>query len=201
MCMRRGRPSVCMVVIEEINETSEAMELKQKGNVEFQAGNFQEAIKIYSEGIEKCGENETNLRAVLLTNRGFSHFRLAHSDECITDCTDAITVDPSYTKAYYRRALAYEKEGEFESAVSDLEKCFDLDPAMKVAEQNRYKSLVKRREEKFEKQKNEMLSSLKDIGNSILGQFGLSTEDFKVQKDPLTGSYSLSMNRAPTNGS
>ena len=193
--------SSAMVEIEEIGEESKALELKQKGNVEFQAGKFLDAIRIYSEGIEKCGEDETNLRAVLLTNRGFSHFRLAHAEECITDCTEAIAVDPGYTKAYYRRALAYEQQGEFECAVSDLEKCFELDPAMKIAEKNRYKSLVKRREEKFEKQKTEMLSSLKDIGNSILGQFGLSTEDFKVQKDPVTGSYSLSMNRAPTNGS
>jgi tetratricopeptide (TPR) repeat protein len=190
-----------MVVIEEISEELEALELKQRGNTEFQVGNFREAIDLYSEGIEKCQDTQVNLRAVLLTNRGFSYFRLSHVEECITDCTEAIALDPSYTKAYYRRALAYEQQEEFESAVSDLEKCFELDPAMKVAEKNRYKLLVRKREEKFEKQKTEMLSSLKDIGNSILGQFGLSTEDFKVNKDPVTGSYSLSMNRAPTNGS
>lgn len=191
-----------MAVIEEIIEESEALQLKQKGNILFQAGKFHEAIETYSEGIEKCEETESNLRAVLLTNRGFSHFRLSNSEECIRDCTEAIVADPDYTKAYYRRALAHEKLDEFEEAVSDLEKCFNLDAAMKLSEQSRYKILVKKREEKFEKQKNEMLTSLKDIGNSILGQFGLSTDDFKVNKDPVTGSYSLSMNqRGPTNGS
>jgi tetratricopeptide (TPR) repeat protein len=191
-----------MVVIEEVFEESTALQFKLRGNAEFQAGNFKEAIDVYTLGIEQCGEAEKNLRAVLLTNRGFAQYRLSHVEECIADCTEAVTTDPSYTKAYYRRALAYEKTEEFEQAVCDLDKCFELDAAMRVAEKMRYQTLLVCRDKKFEKQKSEMLNSLKDIGNSILGQFGLSTEDFKVNKDPVTGSYSLSMNRAaPTNGS
>jgi len=32
---------------------------------------------------------------------------------------------------------------------------------------------------------------LKDLGNTVLGKFGLSLENFKAEKDPNTGSYSI----------
>lgn len=36
-----------------------------------------------------------------------------------------------------------------------------------------------------------MLGKLKDLGNSLLGRFGLSVDNFKADKDPQTGSYSI----------
>jgi hypothetical protein len=41
----------------------------------------------------------------------------------------------------------------------------------------------------------EMLGKLKDLGNTILGNFGLSLDNFKAVKDPQTGSYSISFQR------
>lgn len=32
---------------------------------------------------------------------------------------------------------------------------------------------------------------LKDLGNTVLGKFGLSLDNFKAEKDPSTGSYSI----------
>lgn len=36
---------------------------------------------------------------------------------------------------------------------------------------------------------------LKEMGNSILGRFGMSVDNFKAVKDPNTGSYSVSFQK------
>jgi hypothetical protein len=38
----------------------------------------------------------------------------------------------------------------------------------------------------------EMMGKLKELGNTILGKFGMSLDNFKAVKDPNTGSYSIS---------
>lgn len=37
---------------------------------------------------------------------------------------------------------------------------------------------------------------LKDLGNTVLGKFGMSVDDFKAVKDPNTGSYSISFGKS-----
>jgi tetratricopeptide (TPR) repeat protein len=181
-----------MVLIEEVgsNETplavtvDDPMSLKVQGNDLFRAGKFQEAIEMYTSGLAIC---EADMRPVLLTNRASSWFHLAEYDQCITDTSEAISLDPRYHKAYFRRALAEEKLGNFASAVEDLEKVPSVDP-------NLLERIRKLRDDQLEEQKTEMMNSLKSLGNSILGKFGMSTDDFKFEKNPETGSYSVKMN-------
>ncbi|KAK4270284.1 hypothetical protein QN277_023338 [Acacia crassicarpa] len=49
--------------------------------------------------------------------------------------------------------------------------------------------------EKREKMKEEMIGKLKAMGNSLLGRFGMSVDNFQAVKDPNIGSYSISFQR------
>lgn len=44
--------------------------------------------------------------------------------------------------------------------------------------------MEKLREEKMEKMKTEVLSGLKSLGNTVLGNFGMSLDNFKMQQNP-----------------
>ena len=74
-----------------------------------------------------------------------------------------------------------------------MKKAIELDPNIPNA---RASVLEKKVADKQEKLKSEMLGKLKSVGDSILGRFGMSTDDFKMVQDPATGSYSI--NFSPT---
>ena len=72
----------------------------------------------------------------------------------------------------------------------DYDKILELDPSLTSYRVKRA-DLAKRIDERNEKLKQEMLGKLKDVGNKILGKFGMSVDNFKMVKDPATGGYSI----------
>ena len=113
-------------------------------------------------------------------------------------CTQALTLDPHYIKALLRRAQANEKMDTSTSLTESLEDYKKLKKEAKDAYtlrecQRAERELPNRIKEKTEKEKEEMIGKLKDLGNSILGKFGLSTDNFQMQPDP-SGSGGYSMN-------
>lgn len=174
-----------------------AQELRLEGNEHFKAGRLHDAREAYSEALHlsppagAAGSSASKDRAVLHCNRAACLSKLGRWADVVTDCGQAIELDPEYVKAYSRRSVAFEEQSKWSDAVEDLKKAIELDPELRAKECRRQAVLEKRAAEQFEKDKDEMMGKLKELGNSFLGKFGMSTDSFKMEQDPDTGSYSM----------
>jgi len=129
--------------------------------------------------------------AVYHSNRAACLLHLGRYEESINDCDIALFANPKYSKALIRRMTAYEKTDRTEEALKDANMAQEIDPKSKDI-QNHIQRLQKIENERIEKLKTETMAKLKDLGNSILGNFGMSLDNFKTDKDPNTGSYNIS---------
>jgi stress-induced-phosphoprotein 1 len=73
-----------------------AAELKTLGNTAFSAGNFEEAIKHFSQAIEVDPSNH-----VLYSNRSASYCSLKKYDEALTDANKTIEIKPDWPKVNF----------------------------------------------------------------------------------------------------
>ena len=81
------------------------------------------------------------------------------------------------------------EEEEFDQALEDAKIIEDLDPMYP----NIHKTVLeldKLHKEKFEKMKTEVMGNLKSLGNTILGKFGMSLDNFNLGQNP-DGTYNI----------
>ena len=172
----------------------EALALKARGNEHFKGGEHEAAIECYTGAIEVAPPTAAKERATFYANRAACHAKLLEHTAAIDDCTACLELDAGYTKAYLRRAAAREALDLPTEALDDAKRAAELDPASKDAAAA-VARLEKASAARLEQQKEEMMGKLKDLGNSVLGKFGMSLDNFKAEKDPNTGSYNISFQR------
>lgn len=143
--------------------------------------------------------------AVYYANRAAATMQLNDSDGAsyeedpserpppLQDCNVALLWNPHYAKAYLRRAKLYEGQNKTDLALVDAKKALELQPT--PATRALVQRLQKIEDARLEQLKHETMGQLKDLGNSILGNFGLSLDNFEAVQDPQTGSYSISFNQ------
>ncbi|KAI3460022.1 hypothetical protein Pfo_016685 [Paulownia fortunei] len=86
------------------------------GNRLFKGSRFSEALIAYNKGLEKDPYN-----SVLLCNRAACRSKLGQYEKAVEDCTAALLVRPSYSKARLRRANCNDQLEKWAAAIQDYE--------------------------------------------------------------------------------
>ncbi|KAL1317166.1 hypothetical protein HN51_069257 [Arachis hypogaea] len=174
----------------------QANEAKAEGNKLFVDGKYEEALSQYELALQVAPDmpSSVEILSICHANRAVCFQKLGKYDNTVKECTKALDLNPVYIKALVRRGEAHEKLEHFEEAIADMKKILEIDPSNDQA-----RKAIRRLEplaaEKREMMKEEMIAKLKEMGNSVLGRFGMSVDNFKTVKDPNTGSYSISFQR------
>ncbi|KAM6907399.1 tetratricopeptide repeat protein 1 [Xenentodon cancila] len=183
---------------EKQSRRQHSLTLKDTGNSHFKVGDWREAEFSYTEALSVCPVCYSRERAVLFSNRAAARLHLDLKDQAIADCSKAIDLDPEYLRALLRRAELYEQTEKLDEALEDYNKVLEFDPNNRQARQACMR-LPQQIQERNEKLKEEMIGKLKDLGNMFLRPFGLSTNNFQVNQDPSSGSYSINFVQNPNN--
>jgi len=147
-----------------------------------------------SEGVEP--EDYVKARAILNGNMGACYLRMNNVAEAVERCTESLLDDPHYIKVLRRRVDCNERIGTWSSltqAQSDLNLISELSPSNSILKSEisqRLKALEGRISAAQNSETREMVAKLKELGNSVLGNFGLSTDNFKLEPNG-QGGYSM----------
>ncbi|MEW5305135.1 MAG: hypothetical protein WDW38_002019 [Sanguina aurantia] len=182
-----GEPPLTEEIVRTM--TARAEELKAEGNVAYGAGQYQRAADLYNDAVDAAPPGTAAI-AVYCANLAACHLKLGLHAEAAQACSVALSMDAHYVKALMRRSEALEQLDDLEHALADARKVLEVDgsSAWAAATIARVQPVVAARTEKM---KDEMLGKLKDLGNTLLGKFGMSLDNFKAEKDPASGSYSI----------
>lgn len=176
---------------EKLANKVKAEEKKNEGNEAFREGEYEKSVDLYTEGLGLCPVDCRTERSILYGNRAAAKIKLEATEAAIGDCTKSLEFNPNYIKALLRRAKLYEDTDKLDESLDDYKKIVEMDPTHADATEAVVHRLPPKIQERNEKMKDEMVGKLKDLGNMILKPFGLSTNNFQMQQDPTSGSYSI----------
>ncbi|MXQ82166.1 hypothetical protein E5288_WYG007922 [Bos mutus] len=136
-------------------------DLKNIGNTFFKSQNWEMAIKKYTkvlryvEGSRAAAEDAdgAKLQPVALScvlNIGACKLKMSDWQGAVDSCLEALEIDPSNTKALYRRAQGWQGLKEYDQALADLKKAQEIAPEDKAiqAELLKVKQKIKAQKDK-----------------------------------------------------
>jgi len=158
---------------------------------------------VQSHKIRQLEEACSHARVVLNSNIAACELKLEAWEAAVKAATAALEEDPHHHKALWRRAKANEAIDSWSSltsALKDYNTLIEIVPPSQPLYRDAssvLQSLEPRIEFARKRDTDKMLGQLKDVGNSVLGWFGMSTDNFKMTPNG-EGGYSMSFVNNPS---
>ena len=101
-------------------------ECKDRGNAYFSRGQYDDAVRAYTQGLD--ADPTSTVCHTLFANRSLCNIKLQKWDAAEKDATQAIGLNRTNAKAFYRRGVARRNLGDLSGAKADLDTCQVLAP-------------------------------------------------------------------------
>ncbi|XP_037361178.1 tetratricopeptide repeat protein 12 isoform X2 [Talpa occidentalis] len=101
--------------------------LKEKGNDAFVKGDYEAAIRCYSEGLEKLKDMK-----VLYTNRAQAYIKVGDYQKALVDCDWALKCDEKCTKAYFHMGKAHLALKNYSTSRECFQKILEINPKLQT---------------------------------------------------------------------
>jgi tetratricopeptide (TPR) repeat protein len=107
----------------ETSTEPDAESLKKQGNDAFVSKQYAEAERYYSKAIELDTSNH-----ILFGNRSATRLHLGKFREALVDADEAVKLEPSWSKGYYRKGMAHLKQKQYRAAVTAYKSLLEQQP-------------------------------------------------------------------------
>ena len=153
-----------------------------------------QALNIYSLLLKDAIRADLKEQCCILNcNKGICFNKLYEYDKALNSFKEALKYNKDYSKALCNKMLLLNKKEEYLEAYEDFKRLKTLDYNLWENYRNLEGELSYKAEIQKKKMTDEMLGKLKDVGNTILGKFGLSLNNFQMTPNG-QGGYSIQYN-------
>ena len=179
--------AIYLIITKIIDSRKEAGEL-------YKAQKYIEALNMYSLLLKDAKRAKLNEQLVILyCNQGICFNKLNDKDKALESFSSALKLNDKYAKALANRMLLYNAKGDYIEAYDDFKRLKEIDQKLFSNYAHMEGDLCAKAEVKKKEMTDEMLGKLKEMGNSILGNFGISLDNFKMIPNG-QGGYSIQYN-------
>ncbi|XP_060902572.1 tetratricopeptide repeat protein 12 isoform X1 [Labrus mixtus] len=109
--------------VRRIEREKKATALKDRGNEAFALGDYETALKYYSDGLEELRDMQP-----LYTNRAQTYMKLGKHEEAVSDCEWALKCNEKCIKAYLLMGKAYLALKNYNESRNCFEKIEEIEP-------------------------------------------------------------------------
>ena len=167
---------------------------RKNAGVLYKNGEYIQALNTYSLLLKDAKRAELKEQCCILNcNKGICFNKLNEYDKALESFKEALKYNKDYAKALCNKMLLLNKKEEYLEAYEDFKRLKTLDYNLWENYRNLEGELSYKAEIQKKKMTDEMLGKLKDMGNSILGKFGLSLNNFQMTPNG-QGGYSIQYN-------